>query len=204
MQISHFVDDFSPAISQNYIKVDFLPIKNNDKQIIKGIFVVKIIIKQGDPTKLYSLSAEKFQAYMRYDGESRILKVERITQEIIRRSQGQHQAIDPKLFDDPKPEQLEDIFSDNEKLKERVNLRKEQKGSVILVNLEVPKGKSWMEIMNTVNPNMMYKSLIKPISRVKLDDKKLSTGTAKIYFSSKQDADKFIETATKWPEPWKA
>jgi len=52
-----------------------------------GIFVTKIIVKQGDPSKLYSISNNFLECYIRNDGESVFLKADETYKRIVDRAQ---------------------------------------------------------------------------------------------------------------------
>lgn len=71
-----------------------------------GKFVVKIIVKQGDPKEFYGIEFFGIKGYVRNDGENRVLSAEETKNEIIRRNQNQDDIVSPSFFNDPEPEAL--------------------------------------------------------------------------------------------------
>jgi hypothetical protein len=56
-EIANFTYDFFPQCRTNKIEVVFLPVKNkNYESFIENVWVIKIIVKQGDVDKLYSVT----------------------------------------------------------------------------------------------------------------------------------------------------
>ena len=86
-KIKDLIRGFSPPIDGNeFIKFYAIPIKNNQNgKIIDNLFVFKIIIKKGDPYKLYSISSKEFISSIRIQGQSVNLTAEEIHKEIIER-----------------------------------------------------------------------------------------------------------------------
>ena len=86
-KIKDLIRCFSPPIEGNeFIKFYAIPIKNNQNgKIIDNLFVFKIIIKKGDPYKLYSISSKEFISSIRIQGQSVNLTAEEIHKEIIER-----------------------------------------------------------------------------------------------------------------------
>ena len=64
------LQEFDPpiAVHENPIKVAFLPVKRKEGKFIKDLYVVKIIVAQGNPTRLYSVTKKEFRGYLRNDG----------------------------------------------------------------------------------------------------------------------------------------
>jgi len=106
-QITNYTCDFWPKCRTNKIEVTFIPIKTKNKseeKYLENIYVIKIIVKQGDPNKLYSTSSKGFNAYVRLPGQCVLLSAEEITDEIIKRKESPKIPVDDKVFDDPQPE----------------------------------------------------------------------------------------------------
>lgn len=106
-QITNYTFDFWPKCRTNKIEVTFIPIKTKNKseeKYLENIYVIKIIVKQGDPNKLYSTSSKGFNAYVRLPGQCVLLSAEEITDEIVKRRENPKNSVDDKAFDDPQPE----------------------------------------------------------------------------------------------------
>ena len=104
------------------IKVYFIPVKNmKDNKFINDLYVVKIIVLQGDPFILYSMTNKGFKSAIRLQGQCANLTAEEITKEIIRRGKlGEQLKFDYSnysndQFNDPEPEKnYEDKSENNE------------------------------------------------------------------------------------------
>lgn len=105
------IKDFDPPIkNEELIKVDFLGISdpNQANKVIPGLFVVKIIVHQGDPSVIYSESRDYFQAYMRNDGQSLRLNAREIREYTQKRFTSPETKVSDSEFEDPKPEPIKD------------------------------------------------------------------------------------------------
>ena len=107
----NFTYDFYPKCRLDKIKVYFIPVKNmKDNKFINELFVVKIIILQGDPFILYSMTNKGFNSAMRLQGQCANLTAEEITNEIIRRgkladsNKIENLNLINNQFNDPEPE----------------------------------------------------------------------------------------------------
>ena len=107
----NFTYDFYPKCRLDKIKVYFIPIKNmKDNKFINDLYVVKIIIMQGEPYILYSMTTKGFKSAIRLQGQCANLTAEEITKEIIRRGKlGELQNFEysndvNEQFNDPEPE----------------------------------------------------------------------------------------------------
>jgi hypothetical protein len=82
--------------------------KNN--KFINDLYVVKIIVLQGDPNVLYSMTTKGFISAIRLQGQCANLTAEEITKEIIRRGKLSETKKSINLyyannqFNDPEPE----------------------------------------------------------------------------------------------------
>lgn len=103
--ISNFLSDFHPKCRTEKIKVVYVPVKNKQTdEFIPNMFVIKIIVTQGDPWRLYSVSFKTFKSYMRMDGQCVEMTAIEIEDNIIKRSLLQKKPLDLKEFEDPEPE----------------------------------------------------------------------------------------------------
>ena len=107
----NFTYDFYPKCRLDKIKVYFIPVKNmKDNKFINDLFVVKIIILQGDPFILYSMTNKGFNSAIRLQGQCANLTAEEITNEIIRRgkladsNKIENLNLINNQFNDPEPE----------------------------------------------------------------------------------------------------
>ena len=106
----NYTYDFYPKCRLDKIKVYFIPIKNiQDNKFINNLFVVKIIVLQGEPYILYSMTNKGFNSSIRLQGQCANLTAEEIYKEIIKRGalQKNYEAINHNMnneFKDPEPE----------------------------------------------------------------------------------------------------
>ena len=107
----NFTYDFYPKCRLDKIKVYFIPVKNmKDNKFINDLFVVKIIILQGEPFILYSMTNKGFNSAIRLQGQCANLTAEEITNEIIRRgkladsNKIENLNLINNQFNDPEPE----------------------------------------------------------------------------------------------------
>ena len=118
----NYTYDFYPKCRLDKIKVYFIPVKNmKDNKFINDLYVVKIIVLQGDPFILYSMTNKGFKSAIRLQGQCANLTAEEITKEIIRRGKlGEQLKFDysnysNNQFNDPEPEKnYEDKSENNE------------------------------------------------------------------------------------------
>ena len=119
----NYTYDFYPKCRLDKIKVYFIPVKSmKDNRFINDLYVIKIIIMQGEPYYLYSITTKGFKSAIRLQGQCANLTAEEITNEIIRRGKlRESQNFDcPRNknaeFNDPEPEINFEIKSkDNDK-----------------------------------------------------------------------------------------
>ena len=105
----NYTYDFYPKCRLDKIKVFFIPIKSmKDNSFINNLFVVKIIILQGEPYILYSMTNKGFNSAIRLQGQCANLTAEEIYNEITRRGALQHNFANNNIinndFKDPEPE----------------------------------------------------------------------------------------------------
>ena len=97
----------SPELNENQSKIIFLPIKNEFNLNIKGLYVVKIIIRKGEKF-LYSTSEGRY--FKRRDGKVKMLHPDELKQELDKRAENPMSFADQNEdFDDPEPAKEEYI-----------------------------------------------------------------------------------------------
>ena len=124
----NYTYDFYPKCRLDKIKVYFIPIKNiQNNKFINDLYIVKIIILQGDPFILYSMTNKGFKSAIRLQGQCANLTAEEITKEIIRRGKlGESQNFNfanysnNKQFNDPEPEKNYEYESDSNDTEENI------------------------------------------------------------------------------------
>ena len=107
----NYTYDFYPKCRLDKIKVYFIPIKSmKNNKFINDLYIVKIIVLQGDPNVLYSMTTKGFISAIRLQGQCANLTAEEITKEIIRRGKLSETKKSINLyyannqFNDPEPE----------------------------------------------------------------------------------------------------
>lgn len=99
--------DFYPKCRTKKIDVIYIPIKKfNTQTFINNMYIIKIIVRQGDTNKLYSICNKGYISYLRLPGQCANLTAEEIYEEIIKRHTNPAVPIDEKEFEDPEPEQV--------------------------------------------------------------------------------------------------
>jgi len=118
--------NFEPEIfDKDLVQILFLPIVNSQtSKVIPGLFVVKIIVKQGEPTLLYSTVKEVLQCYVRRDDQSKILQAKETRELIIERYLNPIAKVPNEMFVDPEPEKIVDIESPRSHEKDYSNKKK--------------------------------------------------------------------------------
>ncbi len=112
--IINYTFDFFPKCRINKIRVYFIPIKNENNLYIKNLYVIKIIINQGDTNQLYSIIEKGgFISFMRLSGQCANLTAQEIRDEIIQRNKFPGELINENEFQDPQPENPELIINNN-------------------------------------------------------------------------------------------
>ena len=112
--------EFFPNCRTKKIEVFFLPVKNfNTEAYRPSLYVIKIIVHQGDTTRLYSITSKKgYNAMIRLPGQVATLSAQEIEDEIIKRHCNPDKPVDDGLFQDPEPE----IGFDNVQSSENANV----------------------------------------------------------------------------------
>lgn len=112
-QIINYSCDFWPKCRTSKLEITFIPVKSKEKYL-EHIYVIKIIVKQGDPNKLYSTTAKGFNAYVRLPGQCVLLTAEETVDEILKRRDNHRNLIDEKAFIDPQPENPNENLNQND------------------------------------------------------------------------------------------
>ena len=89
--------DFYPKC-RTYIDVSFIPIRNKDNQYIKNLYVIKIIVSQGETNQLYSYTSKGFNSYLRLKGQCIKFTAEEIRNELFKRDKNPEQKINANEF----------------------------------------------------------------------------------------------------------
>ena len=104
----NLTSNFYPDCKTSKISVHFIPIKNENQLFMNNLYVIKLIVKQGDTDKLYSISKSDYISYKRMPGMVGMnshLTSEVIAKEITERRTNPKKPIREEDFDDPKPEE---------------------------------------------------------------------------------------------------
>ena len=120
--ITNYTADFHPEVrTAGYINIYFIPIRHHDRGWKKDFWVIKIIVKQGNPRELYSISTSDFKAYIRLDGQKIELDTKLITFHLANRSKEKKSNLSLPVnhFEDPLPEipEIDKNFYDIDKAK---------------------------------------------------------------------------------------
>ena len=108
--IINYTFEFFPKCRINKIEVYFIPIKNENNSYIKNLYIIKIIIHQGDTNQLYSIIEKGgFISFMRLSGQCVNLTAQEIRNEIINRNKFPDKSINENEFKDPQPDNPEMI-----------------------------------------------------------------------------------------------
>ena len=109
----NLTSNFYPDCKSSKIKVDFIPVKDpSNNKFLREYYVIKMMVKQGDTDKLYSVSNKVYESYKRIQGMVVQLKPEEIAKEIFERKSKPKEPIPETEFDDPEPSM---IFYENDK-----------------------------------------------------------------------------------------
>ena len=118
-EIINYTYDFFPKCRTNKIDILFIPIKDNEDNYENNLFVIKIIVHQGETDKLYSMTEKGYNAYLRLPGQCAYLTALEIKDEIIKRNNNPEKALDDTEFQDPEPDnpELNELNIKNKKSK---------------------------------------------------------------------------------------
>ena len=138
----NYTYDFYPKCRLDKIKVYFIPIKSmKNNKFINDLYVVKIIVLQGDPNVLYSMTTKGFISAIRLQGQCANLTAEEITKEIIRRGKLSETKKSINLyyannqFNDPEPEKnYENEHENTESIDSSGDIIKNDKNQINKIN----------------------------------------------------------------------
>ena len=123
LELINLTNGFYPECKTSKISVHFIPIKGSNQAFLKDRYVTKVIIKQGDTDKLYSVSNKVYESYKRVQCMVSNLKPEVIANEIYKRKANPEMPIPEDQFKDPEPEEnlyeSDDIYGENYKKRKR-------------------------------------------------------------------------------------
>ena len=86
LSILNQLSSFEPPVRMgDRVSVHFLPVKNETGFAMPGLFVVKILVKPGNPRILYSVEPRSSRCYIRLDGQNIYLTYKEVMDEIIKR-----------------------------------------------------------------------------------------------------------------------
>lgn len=102
-EIVNLTYDFYPKC-RTQVDVNFIPIKNNNNKYIKNLYVIKIIVSQGETNQLYSTISKGYISYLRLKGQCVLLTTEEIKKELLKRDKYPEHQINPNEFKDPEPD----------------------------------------------------------------------------------------------------
>ena len=115
-EIVNLTYDFFPKC-RTKVDVTFIPIKNKDNIYIKNLYIIKIIVSQGDTNTLYSITNKGgFISYLRLKGQCALLTAEEIKNQLINRDKNPEKPINSDEFIDPAPDNPE-LIKANDKIK---------------------------------------------------------------------------------------
>ena len=101
----NYTNEFFPKCRTNKINIMFIPIKNVNNQYIKNLYIIKIIIHQGDTDQLYStIERGGYISFIRLSGQCINLSAQEIRDEIINRNKNPEKSLSKSEFLDPQPE----------------------------------------------------------------------------------------------------
>ena len=195
---------FYPNCKSSKISVHFIPIKDENQNFMNNLYVTKIIIKQGDTDKLYSVSNIDYESYMRLQGMVSHLKPEEIANEIHERKTKPKVSIPDDEFDDPKPEEnlyeskikKFEVYKVNDYFleliaKENQNQRKENSEKdlikIKIKNISEETPIDVLEVMFNEFNDLIEKKLLFKIGEC-------SAGYAYLFTKTKESAKKIIDT----------
>jgi len=115
LDIQSLIKNFEPdIINSETVSIVFIPVKQHvNSRPIPGLFVVKIIVKQGDPSQLYSVQKRLLECYIRNDARVDLLSARETSDHIRKRDRNPDKMLPDEEFEDPKPELLVDNYEKN-------------------------------------------------------------------------------------------
>ncbi len=122
LEIQGLIRTFEPdIINSEAVSIVFIPVKQSaNSKPIPGLFVVKIIVKQGDTSQLYSVQKRLMECYIRNDARVDLLSARETSDHIRKRDRNAEKPVAEEEFEDPKPELLVDEY-ENKRFMENMN-----------------------------------------------------------------------------------
>ena len=155
-EIKYLTKNIFPEIKiDEYLTFNRIPIKDNSTgKIIENLIIMKIIIKKGDPSKLYSISSKGLQCSIRLQGQCANLTAEEIHKEILLRNNQVNNKKNDVIIN-------KKIIDDNEK-KKNDKKSKEIKENAIINNNNIEKNynKDNNNKNNNINDNINDNKII--------------------------------------------
>lgn len=138
LELINLASGFYPECKTSKISVHFIPIKSLNQQFLKDRYVTKVIIKQGDTDKLYSISSKVYESYKRVHSLVSTLKPESIAAEIYKRKSNPEKPIPDSEFIDPEPEEnlWESDYAYGENGRKRKRNKKYYKNELITIKIK--------------------------------------------------------------------
>ena len=138
LELLNLTSGFYPECKSSKISVHFIPIKGSNQAFLKDRYVTKVIIKQGDTDKLYSVSNKVYESYKRVQCLVSNLKPEVIANEIYKRKSNPEKPIPENQFIDPEPEEnfYENEYMYGENNKKRKRNKKNYKNELIAIKVK--------------------------------------------------------------------
>jgi hypothetical protein len=110
--IQNLTAHFYPKCRTEKIGIHLVPIKDDCGDYITNLFVVKVIVRQGDTNKLYSMTDKLYHSTIRLNGLVQTLYCEEIVKEIFKRTYSPKEALPESEFNDPEP--IKPIYTNKE------------------------------------------------------------------------------------------
>lgn len=104
LKLLNLTTNFYPECKATKISVHFIPIKDKNNKFLIEQYVTKVIVKQGDTDKLYSISNKVYDSYIRLQGQDSHCSPYVIEKEILERKNNPKNKIPDEEFIDPEPE----------------------------------------------------------------------------------------------------
>ena len=105
-ELTNLTSDFFPKCRTEKIRVVYVPVRNKlTDRHINNLYIIKIIIKQGEVNRLYSTTSRGFRSFMRLPGQCVELSAEEIEKNLVTRMSGENsfKKVDPEEFEDNDP-----------------------------------------------------------------------------------------------------